>query len=114
ESGGKKFAFKKGVDEKVVTFLGRITHQKGPEYFLEAAYMLLKRMKNVRFVMAGSGDKMNNMINRVAQLGMADKFHFTGFLKGTGVYRLFNLTAVFVMPSVSEHVGSVTLRAMQA
>lgn len=114
ESGGKKFTFKKGVNEKVVTFLGRITHQKGPEYFLEAAYLLLKRMKNIRFVMAGSGDKMNNMINRVAQLGMADKFHFTGFLKGTEVYRLFNLTDVFVMPSVSEPFGIVPLEAMQA
>ncbi|MFW5774400.1 MAG: glycosyltransferase family 4 protein, partial [Tangfeifania sp.] len=105
---------KKGVNEKVVTFLGRITMQKGPEYFVEAAYLVLKKMENVRFVMAGSGDKMSTMIKRVAELGMADKFHFTGFLKGDDVYNMFKLTDVFVMPSVSEPFGIVPLEAMQA
>jgi glycosyltransferase involved in cell wall biosynthesis len=71
-------------------------------------------MDNVRFVMAGSGDKMNEMITRVAQLGMADKFYFTGFLKGTDVDRMFQLTDVFVMPSVSEPFGIVPLEAMLA
>ncbi len=104
----------KGIDEKVVTFLGRITMQKGPEYFIEAAYLILKKMKNVRFVMAGSGDKMNEMIDRVAQLGMGDRFHFTGFLQGDEVTRMFNLTDVFVMPSVSEPFGIVPLEAIQA
>lgn len=104
----------KGVNEKVVTFLGRITMQKGPEYFVEAAYLVLKKMENVRFVMAGSGDKMTTMIKRVAELGMADKFHFTGFLKGDDVYNMFKLTDVFVMPSVSEPFGIVPLEAMQA
>jgi glycosyltransferase involved in cell wall biosynthesis len=105
---------KKGVNEKVVTFLGRITMQKGPEYFVEAAYLVLKKMENVRFVMAGSGDKMTTMIKRVAELGMADKFHFTGFLNGDDVYNMFKLTDVFVMPSVSEPFGIVPLEAMQA
>jgi glycosyltransferase involved in cell wall biosynthesis len=105
---------RKGVNEKVVTFLGRITMQKGPEYFIEAAYLVLKKMGNVRFVMAGSGDKMTTMIKRVAELGMADKFHFTGFLKGDDVYKMFKLTDVFVMPSVSEPFGIVPLEAMQA
>ncbi len=105
---------KKGVHEKVVTFLGRITMQKGPEYFVEAACLVLKKMENVRFVMAGSGDKMTSMIKRVAELGMADKFHFTGFLKGDDVYNMFKLTDVFVMPSVSEPFGIVPLEAMQA
>lgn len=111
---GSLKGFRRGVNEKVVTFLGRITHQKGPEYFIEAAFLLLKKMKNVRFVMAGSGDKMNQMITRIAQLGMSDKFHFTGFLKGDEVYRLFNMTDVFIMPSVSEPFGIVPLEAMQA
>jgi glycosyltransferase involved in cell wall biosynthesis len=105
---------KKGFNEKVVTFLGRITVQKGPEYFIEAAYIVLKKLKNVRFVMAGSGDKLNEMVERVAQLGIADKFHFTGFLKGDDVLRMFQMTDVFVMPSVSEPFGIVPLEAMQA
>ncbi|WP_303923211.1 glycosyltransferase family 4 protein [Draconibacterium sediminis] len=103
----------KGVKDKVVTFLGRITMQKGPGYFVEAANLVLKKMRNARFVMAGSGDMMNEMIARTAALGIADKFHFTGFLKGNDVNDLFSMTDVFVMPSVSEPFGIVPLEAMQ-
>jgi glycosyltransferase involved in cell wall biosynthesis len=103
----------KGVDEKIVTFLGRITMQKGPEYFIEAAGLVLKKMNNVRFVMAGSGDLMNPMIARVAELGISDHFHFTGFLKGNDVNQMLRMTDVFVMPSVSEPFGIVPLEAMQ-
>jgi len=109
----KNKGFLKGIDEKVVTFLGRITMQKGPEYFIEAAAMVLKKMKNVRFVMAGSGDLMNAMVERVAALGISDRFHFTGFLKGDDVSHMFQMTNVFVMPSVSEPFGIVPLEAMQ-
>jgi glycosyltransferase involved in cell wall biosynthesis len=104
---------KKAVKEKVVTFLGRITFQKGPEYFIETAYKILQKDRNVRFVMAGSGDMLNRMIRRVAQLKIADRFHFTGFLKGEAVDRMFALTDVFVMPSVSEPFGLVPLEAMR-
>lgn len=109
----KELRLQKGVDEKIVTFLGRITMQKGPEYFIEAARLVLKKMKNVRFVMAGSGDLMNQMIARVAELGIADHFHFTGFLKGNDVNQMLLMTDVFVMPSVSEPFGIVPLEAMQ-
>jgi glycosyltransferase involved in cell wall biosynthesis len=104
---------KKAVKEKVVTFLGRITFQKGPEYFIEVAHKVLQRDRNVRFVMAGSGDMMNKMIKRVAQLKIADRFHFTGFLRGEAVDRMFALSDVFVMPSVSEPFGLVPLEAMR-
>lgn len=104
---------KKGINEKIVTFLGRITLQKGPEYFIEAAKMVLQKMNNVRFVMAGSGDLQEQMILRVARLGIADRFHFTGFLKANDISHLFHMTDVFVMPSVSEPFGIVPLEAMQ-
>jgi glycosyltransferase involved in cell wall biosynthesis len=113
-SSEEKLAIKKGVKEKIVTFLGRITMQKGPEYFIEAAYQVLKRTKNVRFVMAGSGDMLEKMIERAAQLGIADKFHFTGFLKGDDVFKMFELSDVYVMPSVSEPFGISPLEAMQS
>ena len=109
----EKARLKKGVEEKIVTFLGRITMQKGPEYFIEAANLVLKRMKNVRFVMAGSGDMMNKMVKRAAELKITDYFHFTGFLKGDDVYNMFRMSDVFVMPSVSEPFGIVPLEAMQ-
>jgi len=102
-----------GVKEKVVTFLGRITFQKGPEYFIEAAAKVLKRTKNVRFVMAGSGDMMNRSIRHVARLGISDRFHFTGFLRGNEVQKMFALSDVYIMPSVSEPFGISPLEAMR-
>jgi len=110
----KKNVFKKGVDEKIVTFLGRITHQKGPEYFIEAAYQVLQKMDNVRFVMAGSGDMMEKMIRRAAQLKITDKFHFTGFLRGAEVFSMLSLSDLYIMPSVSEPFGISPLEAMQS
>ncbi len=108
------FQYTKGVDEKIVTFLGRITYQKGPEYFVEAAAKVLKKYPNVRFVMAGSGDMMHKIIRRVAQLKIADRFHFAGFLKGDEVPNMFNLSDVYVMPSVSEPFGISPLEAMRS
>ena len=105
---------KRGVDDKIVTFLGRITFQKGPDYFIEAAAKVLKRVPNVRFVMAGSGDMMNHCIRRAAQLGIADRFHFTGFLKGDDVQKMFQLSDVYIMPSVSEPFGISPLEAMRS
>lgn len=104
----------KGVKDKVVTFLGRITFQKGPEYFIEAAAKVLKRCDNVRFVMAGSGDMMNRSIRQVARLGISDRFHFTGFLRGNEVQKMFALSDVYVMPSVSEPFGISPLEAMRS
>lgn len=102
----------KGKD-KVVTFLGRITMQKGPEYFVEAAARVLEKARHIRFVMAGSGDMMERMIYLAAERGISDKFHFTGFLKGKQVYEMLKRSDVYVMPSVSEPFGISPLEAMQ-
>ncbi|NVO11613.1 MAG: glycosyltransferase family 4 protein [Bacteroidales bacterium] len=104
----------KVLPEKIVTFLGRVTFQKGPDYFVEAANKVLKKNDNVRFVMAGSGDMLNRMIRRVAELGISHKFHFTGFLKGPDVNRMFQMSDVYVMPSVSEPFGISPLEAMRS
>src|SRR5574344_1698451 len=113
-AGRDEIDIRRGVPEKVVTFLGRITFQKGPEYFIEAASKVLKKCSNVRFVMAGSGDLLNRSIRRVAKLGISDKFHFTGFLKGMDVQKMFALSDVYVMPSVSEPFGISPLEAMRS
>lgn len=112
-SGRSDVNVERGVKDKVVTFLGRITFQKGPEYFIEAAAKVLKRCDNVRFVMAGSGDMMNRSIRQVARLGISDRFHFTGFLRGKEVQEMFALSDVYVMPSVSEPFGISPLEAMR-
>ena len=105
---------KRGVKDKVVTFLGRITMQKGCEYFVEAAARVLaKKPEGVRFIMAGSGDKMDEMIRLAARYNISDRFHFTGFMKGQQVYEVFRSSDVYVMPSVSEPFGISPLEAMQ-
>lgn len=104
----------KGINDKIVTFLGRVTLQKGPEYFIEAAYKVLQKTSNVRFVMAGSGELLFRMIHRVAALRIGDRFHFTGFLKGDQVQEMFEMSDVYVMPSVSEPFGISPLEAMQS
>jgi glycosyltransferase involved in cell wall biosynthesis len=109
-----KISIRKGIDDKIVTFLGRITLQKGPEYFIEAANKVLKKMKNVRFVMAGSGDMLNKMIVRSAHLGISNRFHFTGFLSGDDVYQMYSISDLYVMPSVSEPFGISPLEAIQS
>ena len=112
-SGKENIQVKRGISDKVVTFLGRITFQTGPEYFIDAAAKVLKRTKNVRFVMAGSGDMMHKAIRQVARLGISDRFHFTGFLRGKEVQEMFALSDVYIMPSVSEPFGISPLEAMR-
>lgn len=104
---------KKGVKDKVITFLGRITMQKGPEYFVEAAAKVLQKAPSTRFVMAGSEDMMDQMIRLAARRNISDRFHFTGFMKGKQVYEVLKASDVYVMPSVSEPFGISPLEAMQ-
>jgi glycosyltransferase involved in cell wall biosynthesis len=98
--------------EKVVLFLGRITFQKGPDYFVEAAARVLEQMPNVTFVMAGAGDMLPRLIERVGQLRIGRHFHFTGFLRGEEVERMYAMSDLYVMPSVSEPFGISPLEAM--
>ncbi|MEO6434613.1 MAG: glycosyltransferase family 4 protein [Tepidisphaeraceae bacterium] len=99
-------------DEKIVLFLGRITMQKGPEYFLAAAKKVLEVMDNVKFVMAGSGDMIRRTIEMAASMGIGHKVLFTGFLRGGDVEKVFRMADLYVMPSVSEPFGIAPLEAM--
>ncbi len=99
-------------DEKIVLFLGRITMQKGPEYFLMAAKKVIEEMDNVKFVMAGSGDMMRRTIEMAAGMGIGHKVLFTGFLRGDDVQEIYNMADLYVMPSVSEPFGIAPLEAL--
>lgn len=114
EPNDKKVSREKFVKEKIVTFLGRVTFQKGPDYFVETAKRVLDLDPNVRFVLAGDGDMMQHVISRVAELGIADRFHFTGFLRGADIDKMFGMSDVYVMPSISEPFGISPLEAMRA
>ncbi|HWL93144.1 MAG TPA: glycosyltransferase [Phycisphaerae bacterium] len=99
-------------DEKIVLFLGRITMQKGPEYFLAAAKKVLGVEPNVRFIMAGSGDLIRKSIEMAAAMGIGHKVLFTGFLRGDDVARVYRMADLYVMPSVSEPFGIAPLEAL--
>lgn len=99
-------------NDKIVLFAGRITAQKGPEYFLHAARLVADHDPNIKFVMAGSGDMLTRMIDLAAELGLADKVLFPGFYTRDDMEKLFGMADVFVMPSVSEPFGIVPLEAM--
>jgi glycosyltransferase involved in cell wall biosynthesis len=99
-------------DEKIVLFLGRITMQKGPEYFLAAAKKVLEIMDNVKFVMAGSGDMIRRTIEMAASMGIGHKVLFTGFLRENQLKKIYRMANLYVMPSVSEPFGITPLEAL--
>tara|TARA_R110000868_G_scaffold241497_1_gene496132 strand:+ start:111743 stop:113206 length:1464 start_codon:yes stop_codon:yes gene_type:complete len=100
-------------DEKIVLFLGRITMQKGPEYFIQAAKRVLEVYPKVKFVVAGSGDMAVRMIEDAAAQGIGHKVLFTGFLRGKDVDKVYAMADCYVMPSVSEPFGIAPLEAMR-
>jgi glycogen(starch) synthase len=108
----EEFSFP-NIGSHFVTFLGRITHQKGPWFFVEAAQKVLQEFPEAHFIVAGAGDLLPQIIERVAQYNMSAHFHFTGFLSGNQVDQVWSLTDVYVMPSVSEPFGIAPLEAIQ-
>jgi glycogen(starch) synthase len=98
--------------DKIVLYFGRITMQKGPEYFIQAAKKVLEYMDDVKFVVAGSGDQAQRMIEMAATMGIGNKVLFTGFLRGRDIARVFSMADLYVMPSVSEPFGIAPLEAM--
>ena len=99
--------------DKTVLFLGRITMQKGPEFFVRAAARVLAKRNHVRFIMAGWGDLGPRTVEQVAALGLGTRVRFTGFLRGEEVKRAYRAADVYVMPSVSEPFGLTALEAIQ-
>lgn len=108
----KRQTFAPSFPGKIVLFLGRVTAQKGPDYFVEAAGRILQSRQDITFVMAGTGDQLPRMIERVGQLRIGSHFHFTGFLQGEDVARMYAMAHVYVMPSVAEPFGIAPLEAL--
>ncbi len=100
--------------KKTVTFLGRVTFQKGPDYFIEAAEKILRKFPDTRFVMAGSGDMLKGIVRKTAEMRIGSRFHFTGFLEGEETEIMYEMSDVYVMPSVSEPFGITTLEAIRS
>lgn len=103
---------KKQTAEKMILFVGRLTHQKGPFFFLDIAERILSKRQDVHFVIVGSGDMMQSMIDHVAYLKLGSKIHFTGFLDSESTNRLFSIADAYVMTSISEPFGLTCLEAI--
>ncbi len=109
----KPFKTEKKFPEKLILFLGRITLQKGPEYFLETASKVIEKYPDVRFAIAGTGDQLNQVIEAGALQEISHKLHFTGFLDRQKVHTLLSMSDIFCMPSISEPFGLTALEAVQ-
>ena len=103
----------KASGNALVLFLGRVTLQKGPDYFIRAAKRVLERNPKVMFILSGSGDMDQRVMELAAQLGIADHVIFTGFLQGPESAEVYAAADLFVMPSVSEPFGITPLEAMR-
>lgn len=99
-------------NNKIVMYMGRITVQKGVEYFVRAARKVLDYIDDVKFVVAGDGDMLPRIIQETAELGLTNKFLFTGWLKGTDPHKAMQMADLFIMPSVSEPFGLQAVEAM--
>lgn len=103
----------KPFSDKLVLYLGRVTGQKGPQYFLDIATKVAENVPDVRFVMAGTGDRLKGLIETGAYKKIGNRLHFTGFLSKDKVSHLLGIADVYVMPSVSEPFGISALEAAQ-
>jgi len=98
--------------KKIVLFVGRITMQKGPDYFVKVAKRVSDLRDNTLFVIAGDGDMKGQIVEEVVSFGMSDKVIFAGFLRGDDLNCIYRSADIFVMPSVSEPFGITPLEAM--
>jgi glycosyltransferase involved in cell wall biosynthesis len=103
-----------GHKQEIVLFLGRLTIQKGAEFFLKAAQKVKDYEPDARFVVAGSGDMLPRLITQAIDLGISDKVIFTGRLTEDEVKHIYGVSSVYVMPSVSEPFGITALEAISA
>ena len=104
--------YKKTINEKIILYLGRLTYQKGPDYFIKAAKKALEYRQDIRFVIAGNGDMMPWLMEEINYWGLGQYFYFTGFLNDELVERLFRISDIYILPSVSEPFGIAPLEAL--
>ena len=102
-----------GEKKDIILFLGRLTIQKGPEFFLKAAKKVLE-YEDVHFVVAGMGDMLPRLIDQAIDLGISNRVIFTGRLSEEEVRHIYQISSVYVMPSVSEPFGITALEAISA
>lgn len=104
--------YKAPFDEDIILFCGRLSRQKGATTFIEIAEALLKKEQNLRFVVTGQGELMEEMIASCTEKAILDKIHFTGHLPQEDVFAIMKTSQVMIMPSLSEPFGLSALEAV--
>jgi len=108
------YPIEEGRKQEIVLFLGRITIQKGAEFFLKAAQKVKDFEPDAKFVVAGTGDMLPQLISQSIDMGISDRVIFTGRLTEEEVKHIYGISSVYVMPSVSEPFGITALEAISA
>jgi glycosyltransferase involved in cell wall biosynthesis len=98
--------------DKLVLFLGRVTVQKGPDYFLEVAKKVVEQDPNIKFVLGGEGDMLPLILSRIIAYGLSNNVFCAGFLNEEQKKQAFKRTALYMMPSVSEPFGLSAIEAI--
>jgi glycosyltransferase involved in cell wall biosynthesis len=96
----------------LVSFVGRLSWQKGPDRFLQVARRIRRRMPGARFVMAGDGELLPTLKTEAARLHLP--VAFPGFLTHQALTSLLSLSDVMIMPSRFEPFGIAALEAAAA
>jgi glycosyltransferase involved in cell wall biosynthesis len=95
----------------VVSTVTRFTIQKGLTHFIKAAARACEKYDRLVFLLAGDGEQRDELMRLSADLGIADKVFFTGFVRGKQWRDAYNVADIFVMSSVSEPFGLTALEA---
>ncbi|WP_426212363.1 glycosyltransferase family 4 protein [Massilia sp. TWP1-3-3] len=100
--------------QKTVSFIGRITSQKGPVLFVEAALEMLAADDELAFIMAGDGDQLPLVKSIVRSNNLSHRFFFPGFVDRNEVREILSRSSVYVMPSLSEPFGIGAIEAINS
>ncbi len=100
--------------EKIVFYVGRLVREKGVQVLLDAVPMVLARMPNTKFVIAGKGPYLNELQNQAVRMGISQRVYFTGYIDDYTRNSLYGWSDAAVFPSLYEPFGIVALEAMAA
>ncbi len=100
-------------ERKTVLFLGRLTLQKGPDWFIHIAKKVLEQKKDVDFLIAGEGEMMPRLVKDVIENELKDHVHFLGFVGEKEREKAFRNSDAYILSSVSEPFGLSAVEAAQ-
>jgi glycogen(starch) synthase len=99
-------------EERLVLLVGRLVYEKGFQDALAALPGLIRRLGNVRYLVAGSGTHEAELKRQAERLGIAGDGTFLGWIGDDVLHSLYRIADLTVVPSIYEPFGLVALEAM--